>query len=172
MNFSSFLPCYLWFFSACRLGRWEKWLACLVIHGCILIFCLIYLSQETSNSQFMFDQCICIYLTFVGFCFRENTDQYVFLCFAHTHFIFIWSYFFFTVTGMIHYCSMYLSIASKWGQKNESLFLRQKWMRQVFYFYIYCWTCNTTIYFFIYLNFFNTQAIVPYVNFIEIFLML
>lgn len=107
-----------------------------------------------------------------GFCFRENTDQYVFLCFAHTHFIFIWSYFFFTVTGMIHYCSIYLSIASKWGQKNESLFFRQKWMRQVFYFYIFCRTCNTTIYFFIYLNFFNTQAIVPYVNFIEIFLML
>lgn len=66
---------------------------------------------------------------------------------------------------------VYLSIASKWGQKNESLFLRQKWMRQVFYFYIFCRTCNTTIYFFIYLNF-NTQAIVPYVNFIEIFLML
>lgn len=107
-----------------------------------------------------------------GFCFRENTDQYVFLCFAHTHFTFIWSFIFFTVTGMIHYCSMYLSIASKWGQKNESLFLRQKWMRQVFYFYIFCRTCNTTIYFFIYLNFFNTQAIVPYVNFIERFLML
>lgn len=30
-----------------------------------------------------------------GFCFRENTDQYVFLCFAHTHFIFIWSFFIF-----------------------------------------------------------------------------
>lgn len=30
-----------------------------------------------------------------GFCFRENTDQYVFLCFAHTHFIFIWSFFYF-----------------------------------------------------------------------------
>lgn len=63
------------------------------------------------------------------FYFRENTDQYVFLCFAHTHFIFIWS-FFFTVTSMILYCSMYLSIASKGGQKNESLFLRQnEWGR-------------------------------------------
>lgn len=84
-----------------------------------------------------------------------------------THILFSFDhFFFFTVTGMILYCSMYLSISSKWGQKNESLFLRQKWMRQVFYFYIFCRTCNTTIYFFIYLNF-NTQAIVPYVNFIE-----
>lgn len=84
-----------------------------------------------------------------------------------THILFYinsFDHIFFTVTGMIHYCSMYLSIASKWGQKNESLFLRQKWMRQVFYFYIFCRTCNTTIYFLIYLNFFNTQAIVPYVN--------
>lgn len=102
VNFSSFSPCCLWFFSACRLGRWEKWLACLVIHGCILILPYLSFSRILSNSQFMFDQCICIYLTFVWIYFRENTDQYVFLCFAHTHFIFIWSFIFFTVTGMIH----------------------------------------------------------------------
>lgn len=88
-----------------------------------------------------------------GFCFRENTDQYVFLCFAHTHFIFIWSYFFYRNRYDSLLFHVYLSIASKWGQKNESLFLRQKWMRQVFYFYIFCRTCNTTIYFFINLNF-------------------
>lgn len=168
----SFSPCCLWFFSACRLGRWEKWLACLVIHGCILIFALFIFLKNPLTPNLCLINASAFTSPLFGFCFRENTDQYVFLCFAHTHFIFIWSLFSFTVTGMIHYCSMYLSIASKWGQKNESLFLRQKWMRQVFYFYIFCRTCNTTIYFFIYLNFFNTQAIVPYVNFIEIFLML
>lgn len=66
-----------------------------------------------------------------GFCFRENTDQYVFLCFAHTHFIFIWSYFFFTVTGMIHYCSMYTYQLHQSEAKKMNLYFlgKNEWGR-------------------------------------------
>lgn len=146
----SFSPCFLWFFSACRLGRWEKWLACLVIHGCILILPYLSFSRILYLPIYVWSMHLHLPHLCLDFVLEKiRISMYFYV--LRTHILFSFDhFFFFTVTGMIHYCSMYLSIASKWGQKNESLFLRQKWMRQVFYLYIFCRTCNTTIYFFIY----------------------
>lgn len=128
----SFSPCCLWFFSACRLGRWEKWLACLVIHGCILIFALfIFLKNPLTPNLCLINASAFTSLLF-GFCFRENTDQYVFLCFAYTHILFSFDHiFFFTVTGMNHYCSMYTYQLHQSEAKKMNLYFlgKNEWGR-------------------------------------------